>query len=780
MARFDLERVNGVWFLSLGVTAIAAGILIYILLLESVLGAFSIREANPFRLADQNVARVAILESDYTRNVIQQLNPSGNTALVDTAVTMWGRYLSDRAVDVDYERIDDRTLEDGDLENYDFIILASATALSDAQIGRIRQFMDRGGSVLATWTPGIYRPNGDWRGWGFMEDLFGVRFEGFVSRGRGGNYRVRRDTFPGFTPEGIYYPRRYFNDDALADSLGLASNTGFDADRNARLQRMERMQRTAGDYNFGPLRGYRWAEDLDPNRRPPADFATADTLMANLRGLDGRLSMQRAVAVTYYTWVGSATEDALRPYPLTGGGLRRITLRGNTPVTGGVIPGYRAKVQIYNQAVKVRVVEDRTYTAGFWYDFATETGLVEDEIATSSGIVYGNYGAGRFVYMGFERDAIGFDANDDEDNEQMARMVANIINYLRRQPVGWVNDWPFDPARVHRPAALLAGMGNGDEANFDEVARMLRQEGVEGSFFVRPDLMTGLESMIQRLHATGDVGVLDDLMYNRDGTIDEQAARLERLRLLLEGMVDVEADGPVVGYRPSHPGQLGRPSNSNTMSALVQSDYTYFLPDSIGRRLAPKIMGQPFETLTRFGFSARGDKDILTDGISDPSGALFSEDIFRTSYESSLYVLPYSSDLMASPANISALRSVVQQLKAQNFYIRSGADMEEWWRIRQALRVDVERRGDARVMVRLTNGHSEVVENVAVSVALPRPVGEVKLRTELIGTPTPTPYYAENRNIVVLHFDQLEPQDSRVFQLDLLDPVSERPFYADN
>ncbi|MEM1095122.1 MAG: beta-galactosidase trimerization domain-containing protein [Bacteroidota bacterium] len=780
MARFDLERVNGVWFLSLGVTAIAAGILIYILLLESVLGAFSIREANPFRLADQQVARVAILESDNTRDAILRISAEGNTAIVDTAVAMWSRYLSDRAVDVRYDVIADNVLESGDIENYDFIVLPSVTALSDAQISRIRQFMDRGGNILATWTTGIYRPDGTWRGWGFMEDLFGVRFEGFVARGSGGNYRIRRDTFPGFTPEGIYYPRRYFSDDALADSLGLSGNTGFDADRNARLQRMERMQADAASYNFGPLRGYRWAEDLDPNRRPPADFATADTLMANLRGLDGRMSRQRAVAVTYYTWVGSATEDAIRPYPVTGSGIRRVTLRGNTPVTGGIPPGYRAKVQIYNQAVKLRVVEDRTYTAGFWYDFATETGLVEDEVATSAGIVYGNYGRGRFVYMGFERDAIGFDANDDEDNEQMSRMIANIVNYLRRQPVGWVNDWPFDSLRVHRPAALLAGIGDGDEANFDNVARMLRQADVEGSFFVRPDMMNGLESMIQRLHATGDVGVLDDLMYNRDGTIDEQADRLSRLKGLLESMVDVEADGPVVGYRPDRPGQLGRPSNSNTMSALVRSDYEYFLPDSVGRMLAPKVMGQPFETLTRFGFSARGDKDILTDGISDPGGALFSEDIFRTSYENSLYVLPYSSSLMASPANMSALSAVVDQLKAERFYIASGADLEDWWRIRQGLRVDVERRGDARVTVRLTNGNSVPVENIAMSVALPRAVGDVRLRTELIGTEVPKRYFTENRNVVVLHFRSLDPLDSRVLQLDLIDPVSERPIYADN
>jgi len=293
-------------------------------------------------------------------------------------------------------------------------------------------------------------------------------------------------------------------------------------------------------------------------------------------------------------------------------------------------------------------------------------------------------------------------------------------------------------------------------------------------------MQDGLESMVQRLHATGDVGVLDDLMYNRDGTIDEQADRLTRLKALLESMVDVEADGPVVGYRPDRPGQLGRPSNSNTMSALVRSDYQYFLPDSIGRMLAPKVMGQPFETLTRFGFSARGDKDILTDGISDPSGALFSEDIFRTSYENSLYVLPYSSSLMASPANMSALSAVVDQLKAERFYIASGADMEDWWRIRKGLRVDVERRGDARVTVRLTNGNSVPVENVAMSVALPRAVGDVRLRTELIGTEVPNRYFTENRNVVVLHFRTLDPLDSRVLQLDLIDPVSERPIYADN
>ena len=68
MSKFELEHINTLWFMTLGVTAISAGVLVYVLLLESALGAFSIREFYPAMSANDRGPRIAVLESDFTRD----------------------------------------------------------------------------------------------------------------------------------------------------------------------------------------------------------------------------------------------------------------------------------------------------------------------------------------------------------------------------------------------------------------------------------------------------------------------------------------------------------------------------------------------------------------------------------------------------------------------------------------------------------------------------------------------------------------------------------------
>ncbi len=764
MALPRLERVNTLWFVTLGVTALAAAILVYILLIESALGAFSIRDADPRTRVDAGRPTVALLNSDYTRRAHRALNVSDtSTSWIDQTLLSWREFLIEKDRRIPFRDITDLDVESGAINDFDVLVLPSVRAMSDLQIQRIKEFMEQGGSVFATWTPGVYREDGSWRGWSFVEDLFGVEFQGFVERGVG-NYRVYTDTFPGVTPAGLYQPSYLAS--LERDPAFLGSSNEYEVTRRQRIDEA----RASG---FAPLETYEWFDSL--GAQPPArDFAQAQPIRAMLRDLDGSEREQDAVIVTYYTWIGG-DPTAQVPYPRTSAGIRRFTFRSNTPLTAGIVGGYRVKIQVYNPGVKVRVVEpDRAHSAGYWFDFATDEAVGVDNFDNTSGVVYGTYGKGRFVYMGFQRNAMGLGPQDREDWVVLAQYFANVMNYLRRKPVIWVHDWPHP----YDAAAMVTGFGDRDVQQFSKVVDVLNQERVPGTYMVRPEDAAPYGALMRRLHDNGDVGVYDTLQYRSDGIVSSQAARLKRQREALERLVE----GPVRGYRSSKRGMY----SDHTMGGLVQaSGYTYFIPDSIGRRTAPKIMGFPFETLVRIGVTTRGSVNG-TDlgGLVSPT---LSEGIDRARYDGSLFHLVYSSSELEHAGSLEAIRTVARQVRSQGFWTASGDSIAHWWRLHQALNTDVEQRGPSRIFVRVSNDNGDVAHGATVSIALGREVTAVNIRPELINIFKPVPddndipayELKENGTVLVLPIRELKPQQYRIFHIDLLGP-DRTPFRSSN
>ena len=227
MSRLELEHINTLWFMTLGVTAISAGVLVYVLLLESALGAFSIREFYPTVLDEEDRPRIALLASDYTRNLSIVEQEEGEPNWYDNLLSNWDTYFSGSRYDNGYDWIDDRLLEeDRRLFKYDVLVLPAAIALSDLQLSRIKEFLEQGGGVYASWRIGYYEEDGSERPYDVVKDLFDVEVTGFVDRYQG-TYRSYQAVYPGTVKPGIYVPV------------------------NNVLQGIE-------ENKFSPLAGYRW------------------------------------------------------------------------------------------------------------------------------------------------------------------------------------------------------------------------------------------------------------------------------------------------------------------------------------------------------------------------------------------------------------------------------------------------------------------------------------------------------------------------------------------
>lgn len=79
---------------------------------------------------------------------------------------------------VPFEMVHDRLLEEAHTRQFKTLILPNIAALSQAQCQQLRDFVGRGGSLIATYETSLYDEWGQWRNDFGLADLFGVSFAG--------------------------------------------------------------------------------------------------------------------------------------------------------------------------------------------------------------------------------------------------------------------------------------------------------------------------------------------------------------------------------------------------------------------------------------------------------------------------------------------------------------------------------------------------------------------------------------------------------------------------
>ena len=124
---------------------------------------------------EQPLARVALLHSEQTETYHAGVAQGDRAA--DHVLGMYHALVESR---VPFELAHEALLTPERLDRFKLLILADAAALSDAQCQAIRAYVDRGGSVLATFATSLYDETGARRDDFGLADLFGVAFAGRI------------------------------------------------------------------------------------------------------------------------------------------------------------------------------------------------------------------------------------------------------------------------------------------------------------------------------------------------------------------------------------------------------------------------------------------------------------------------------------------------------------------------------------------------------------------------------------------------------------------------
>jgi peptidoglycan/xylan/chitin deacetylase (PgdA/CDA1 family) len=437
------------------------------------------------------------------------------------------------------------------------------------------------------------------------------------------------------------------------------------------------------------------------------------------------------------------------------------TLRGNLPITANIPTGYPLKVATWDRPISVEVLEPRSTQVSFWYNYRLQDGLVREEVKKSGGIVYGSYGKGRFIWMGFEINSV---IGIQEDYIYFDRLFHNALSWLQYKPLAYVKDWPED----YKAGAMLAVMVGDQPQNVRNILPLLRSEGIKATFFVDPSKVSNYQDLVKTIASYGDIGAVVDIGYmaavddttNKLDDYNTQTRKVKEANSKIESIKGVHTDGLLPYY-----GLF----DDNSLRAIAEANYKYVLTDSLTDRSVPKAIIKGENTVISITKTARDDYEVIRDfGLTQQDFQLYTykEDVDRVLFEGGLYVFKVHTEFQCQPQNISVLRDLLKYIKTKKMWVASGNEIYNWWVKKNKVEMRIESRGESRVTVSISNPGMEKLKEIMLEIDLQMTVTNLEVSSEIIGTIQPEYSFNPTTHMMYLKIKEFTPGETRIYYID--------------
>ncbi len=430
------------------------------------------------------------------------------------------------------------------------------------------------------------------------------------------------------------------------------------------------------------------------------------------------------------------------------------TLRGGLPITANIPTGFPLSIATWDHPVAAEVLDPRTTQVSFWYNHQLEDGLVREGIKETAGIVYGNYGKGRFVWMGFEINSV---LGRQDDYVYFDRLFNNCISWLTYRPIAYLRNWP----NGYRGAAMLAPIISDSLKNINYLLSVLGETKTKATFFVNPSIAGQDPQLIKSLVNYGEVAAFVNIEFVNDlsdknnliETISNDKIQLERIT-----GVSVEGIYPAINVL-----------SENTLKTLMTAGFKYFISDSLDDRSVPKTIKRNDEKIISISRTVRDDYDIIREfNLTERDFQFYSyqEDVDRIAFESGLYLFKMHLNYQCTQQNIEVVRDVIRDIKSKDYWIATASEIAEWSDKKEFIELRTQKRGSSRVAVTITNYGNFKINYLVVDVDLNQKAEKVSLDTEIIGTKKAQFKHKDGSQFVFMSIDELAAGESRTYYID--------------
>lgn len=375
------------------------------------------------------------------------------------------------------------------------------------------------------------------------------------------------------------------------------------------------------------------------------------------------------------------------------------SLFGNIHLSKDIPPGFRLQVTTDEKPIEAKINSKNTYPVGYWQNSEIPfEGKLNSDYTTS--IVYGNYGKGKFVWLGFELSAIvGAKTHQVIANQ----LIKNSIDWLTNRIIVQIETWP----KAKQSAVVLSCDVEFKFTLINNLLDLLEDENLPAHFYILTESIDS--SSLQRLMNKGDIGLHgDDHNSFRFQNYDTQFRRLADGITILENLTGRKPNA----FRPPETYY-----DNVTLDALSAHNISILSADFIEDRAVPQFLTDYPHLLIipKTGFD---DYDIflrLKLLTAEEQSKRYVLDFNRTYEEGSLFNLNIHTQMQCQPEFVGALKGPIQAFKSHDVWLTTHSGIYDWWNKKSKLKISETKTDEKTFIVEVENTGELQIEDLVIS-----------------------------------------------------------------
>lgn len=502
----------------------------------------------------------------------------------------------------------------------------------------------------------------------------------------------------------------------------------------------------------------------------PAVYCMSDRQIAAVKNF---LAQQKGVVMTHVTgnrnangeergW--SLTKDITggKPFymePGEGGHKGRLLfLAGENPVSTDLPPAFPLRILTHDHPISLVLRENRTHSSAVWQAPGSD---LPGTLRRQTGIAYGDYMGGRFVWFGFTIQSVPPEA---ELWSILDRMINNACNWAGWRSVGGRAPWP-----ATRAAATFGIMADSEPPRPDLVREIFQPTGLRPAL-IFPENNASLNH-IPLGQLRGQVEYAPGIAANPESLTEDgfTGAMLQRAQTAghqLDRLLEAGIQGFSLPVRPKS--GLYQLDRSGFDFIWISSDDHYPVPELtpagssglFGRWPHPPVIISP---------SARSDLHLIhQDEISGRLEILkhLNGDLDRVRQLGGLYSMTFHTRLLNDREFGDLIRDWVASLNDPDLWMASPSEVADWWRMYENVQVSFSQEG-RRVTLRVSNEGAETVPQIRLLLYPALMPEGLDIRAERMRTPIPDYVFDHDHNRIELIIGDLRRRENRTYYIDL-------------